>query len=70
MKKIGSTIAHLATAGTIAWGAVSTATPAFAQTGMDFPALSFPTKDGQWGCRFTRTCTTATNVRLESMPQS
>lgn len=54
-----STITRLAAATTIALGLTAAAAPAFAQGAPDMPTLSYPTKDGPWGCRLTRSCKAA-----------
>lgn len=57
MTKTTSVIARLAAAATLACGA---AAPGYAQTIVDMPTLSFPTRDGVWGCKLAGRCTDAT----------
>lgn len=65
MTKTSRARASLALAATLLCGAVAAPIAASAQTIVDMPTLSFPTKDGVWGCRLTRSCTIGNPAPLE-----
>lgn len=66
MRTMTSNIIKLSVAGAIAYG-MSAIPPVAAQTVVDIPILQFPTKDGSWGCWFTRRCTIAPPGPSEKM---